>query len=54
MFVRDFPVHWLRLCVPSAEVSRLIPGQRTRSHLLQVKTNTQTNKQTILHASVKI
>ena len=34
----DFPgVQWLRLCSPSAGGLGLIPGQGTRSHMLQVK-----------------
>ena len=31
-------VQWLRLYIPSAGASGLIPGQETRSHMLQPKT----------------
>ena len=30
-------VEWLRLCAPNAGVPDLIPGQGTRSHMLQLK-----------------
>ena len=36
---------WLRLCAPNARGVGLIPGQRTRSRMLQLK---------ILHAATKI
>ena len=35
---------WLRLCAPNAGDLGLIPGQGTRSHMLQLK---------ILHATTK-
>ena len=31
-------VQWLRFCAPNAGVPGLIPGQGTRSHILQLKT----------------
>ena len=37
-------VQWLRLCTPNARGQGLIPGQRTRSHMPQLK---------ILHVSTK-
>ena len=37
-------VRWLRLCAPNARGVGLIPGQRTRSRMLQLK---------ILHAATK-
>ena len=30
-------VQWLRLCTPNAGGLGLIPGQRTRSHMLQLR-----------------
>ena len=33
-------VQWLRLCAPNAGGLGLIPGQRTRSHMLQLRPST--------------
>ena len=33
-------VLWLRLCIPNVESTGLIPGQRSRSHISQLKPST--------------
>ena len=44
-------VQWLRLHVPNARSLGLIPGQGTRSHMLQLRAHMLQLK--ILHASTK-
>ena len=45
MLLGTFPVvQWLRLCTPNAGGPGSIPGQGTRSHMVQLK---------ILHATTK-
>ena len=44
-------VQWLRLCAPHAPGSDLIPGQGTRSHMLQLRVHMPQLK--ILRAATK-
>ena len=34
---RDVPVQWLRLRAPNAEIPGWIPGQGTKSYMLQLR-----------------
>ena len=43
---------WLRLCIPNAEELGSIPGQGTRSHMLELRTCVMQLK--ILHVTMKI
>ena len=45
-------VQWLRLCTPNAGGPGLIPGQRTRSHMPQLRVPTLQVK--IPHVAMKI
>ena len=44
-------IQWLRLCTPNAGGPGLIPGQGTRSHMLQLRVHMLRLK--ILHAATK-
>ena len=48
---RDFPgSHWLRLHAPNVRGPGLIPGQGTRSHMLQLRVHMPQQRWKSLHA----